>query len=237
MAFTWTKEKIDFFKEASIYTGFHREVGEIIRPYLNKSWSLCDLGCGLGFLDLVVAPYVKDITAIDLSQIAIDDYRKRLAETDVTNISIEMGDLDKPIERTWDVLLLSFFGKPGKELDRIFVMAKKEAVLITYEQPLSDKHGKLKKSDNRPTTAEHEAYLIDRGYDYELIRREMDFGQPFRDLESAEAYFKSYSRESDPTKQNELIRKNLDNVDPTGDPEFPYFLSKKKGIGIFIVKI
>lgn len=237
MSFTWTEEKIKFYKDASRYTGFHRQVGEIIRPYLDENWTLCDLGCGLGLIDFEISPYVNRITAIDLSDLAISDYRKRLEASSIENISVESGDSDEVKGRLWDAVLLSFFGKPGEELDRIFSMAEKEAILITYVDPLSEKHGQLKKNHNRPTTSDYEAHIKNKGYKYEIIYKDMDFGQPFRSLEEAGLYHESYSRETDPDKRTQLIRKNLKDVESTGDKEFPYFLSKKKGIGIIVVKL
>ena len=237
MAFKWTEEKIKYFKDASEYTGFHRQVGEIIKPYLDPSWTLCDLGCGLGFLDLQIADSVSEITAIDLSDLAIADYKSRLENADIHNIDIWLGDADKDIEGSWDVLLLSFFGKPGEELKRLFPIAAKRVILITYVEPLSEKHGRLTKTDNRPTTKDYENFLKGEKYRYKLIEKEMDFGQPFKTLEDAERYHESYSREKDPEKRSELIDENLQNVKSTGDSEFPYYLPKKKDIGIFIVEL
>lgn len=236
MAFMWTKEKIEFFKEASVYTGFHGELGKIIGPYLDKSWTLCDLGCGLGMLDFAIAKYVKEIIAVDSSKIALDDYKARLASCTINNIKPELADINEDFKGSWDAVLLSFFGKPGEELDRIFSMANKEVIIITYLEPQSEKHIKLPESDNRPTTSDHEDFLKKRGFEYKLILREMDFGQPFRSLDSARSYFEAYSRECAKVKRDELIQNSLKRIKPADDAEFPYFLPKKRDVGIFIVK-
>jgi SAM-dependent methyltransferase len=235
MAFIWTKNRIELFKNASEYTGFHGELGQIIRPYLSDGQTLCDLGCGLGLLDLEIAEYVKEITAIDFSEIAIDDYKARLADSGINNIQIFLQDVENLDHRKWDVLLLSFFGKVGDELDRIFALAKEKIILITYTEPLLDNDGNPRINGGRPTTAEYEQYIKNSGYEYQIILKEMEFGQPFRDIDEARTYFKAYSSEGSGEKQEPLINKNIRSLTKTDNLHFPYYLPKQNEVGIIIV--
>ena len=237
MAFTWTENKIEFFKEASEYTGFHSQVADVIRPYLKTDWIMCDMGCGLGYLDFQLAPCVKRFDAIDNSELAIDDYRSRLAASGMTNINVELLDLNKPIHREWDAILLSFYGRPGDDLDGIFKMARKMVIMLAYVESLPEGQGKLKKDSGRPTTSDMEQYIIEKNYKYELKIKKFDFGQPFKSMEDASRYYETYSREADPAKRKRIIEDSLKSVKSTGDSRFPFFSSKKKDVGIFFVTI
>jgi 2-polyprenyl-3-methyl-5-hydroxy-6-metoxy-1,4-benzoquinol methylase len=50
MCFEWNKQSIEWFLDASIYTEFHKELGQHIIPFLDPEDSICDFGCGLGRL-------------------------------------------------------------------------------------------------------------------------------------------------------------------------------------------
>ena len=235
MAFIWTESKIKFFTDASEYTGFHAEIAESIKPHLNSDWSMCDMGCGLGYIDFQLAPCVKAIDAIDNSELAIDDYYKRLAASNIKNINLELTNTDGLSGREWDAILLSFYGRPGEALDHIFSMAKKSVIMLAYVEALPEGQGKLKKNTGRPTTSDMENYLIENNYDYEVIIKSIDFGQPFERIDDVTKYYESYTREEDPGKRTQQIEEVLASVKPLNDSKFSYYLPKKKDIGVFVV--
>lgn len=242
MAFTWTKDKIELFKNASEYTGFHKQVADVIIPYLEKDWTLHDLGCGLGLVDFFLAPHVNSLTAIDNSELAIGDYSSRLNDSEVCNITLKLEDSNRFIDQipnniqAPDAILLSFYGRPDDELGKIISKAKELVVLVTYVEPLSSKHGKPKEGMGRPTTSNMEDYIKTNGYKYELIIQNMDFGQPFKDLNEARSYFNNYSMVEDASEREKQIDINMKSVEHTENSKYPYYLPKLKDVGIIIIQ-
>jgi len=68
MLFGWDEQTIRWFLDASAYTDFHQTLARKITPYLDPGDTLCDLGCGLGRLDLELAPHVMCLTAVDIDE-------------------------------------------------------------------------------------------------------------------------------------------------------------------------
>ena len=65
MGYMWTRQSIKWFMDASDYTGYHKNLADKIIPFLDEDHTLCDVGCGLGCLDIFLASEVARITAID----------------------------------------------------------------------------------------------------------------------------------------------------------------------------
>lgn len=65
MAFTWTQERIRWYLDASERTDFHTRLADYIRPYVRPEDHMCDLGCGLGRVSLILAKEVARVTCVD----------------------------------------------------------------------------------------------------------------------------------------------------------------------------
>ena len=62
MRMNWNDTTIKSFVSASEYTGFHEELANQIRPYIKNSKTLCDIGCGLGLIDMHLSKDLDYIT-------------------------------------------------------------------------------------------------------------------------------------------------------------------------------
>lgn len=77
-----------------------------------SSWTLADLGCGSGILSAQLAPFVKQIIAIDNSQPMLAAAKQRTEKT--TNIDLRKGELtalpidDNAVDATLCVIVLSY---------------------------------------------------------------------------------------------------------------------------------
>ena len=61
--FEWTEERVSFMADACERTDFHEKLAALLSPYLKKTDSVCDAGCGLGYLSLALSPLVGHVTA------------------------------------------------------------------------------------------------------------------------------------------------------------------------------
>lgn len=62
------------------------ELQNLLRPYLNKEYSVCDFGCGTGRVSKAIANYVKDVYAIDKSEKMLEILSRNIKREDINNI-------------------------------------------------------------------------------------------------------------------------------------------------------
>ncbi len=74
------------------------------RTYLTPKDRVLELGCGTGSTALLLAPNVKQITAIDLSLGMLAIARQKAASKGVKNVSFEVG-ADVPTQGQYDVVM------------------------------------------------------------------------------------------------------------------------------------
>jgi ArsR family transcriptional regulator len=88
-----------------------------------STWTLGDLGCGTGETSAALAPFVKDVIAVDASAPMLQAARKRLQAFD--NVELRRGDLEAlPIDdAVLDVatlmLVLHYVPEPGHALSQV----------------------------------------------------------------------------------------------------------------------
>ena len=75
--FEWTEERVSFMADACERTDFHEKLAALLAPYLKKTDSICDAGCGLGYLSLALSPLVGHVTAAERDDRALDVLRRR----------------------------------------------------------------------------------------------------------------------------------------------------------------
>lgn len=85
---------------------------------LDPSWVIADLGCGTGPLSQQLAPFVRQVVAIDASAAMLRGARARLGGLD--NVEIRRGELealpidDGTLDAAFLVLVLPYVAEPGK---------------------------------------------------------------------------------------------------------------------------
>ena len=79
--FQWNEEKLRFMEDAAAWGDFHARLAATLAPYLPGDGHICDAGCGTGHLSLALSPYVRQVTAVDVSGEALallaENCRKR----------------------------------------------------------------------------------------------------------------------------------------------------------------
>ena len=86
MRMEWNDSTIKAFKEASEYTKFHENLARYLKPLLSNCYSLCDIGCGLGIVDMYLSEFIDNITCIDIDKNVIDYLQKEINKKQIYNV-------------------------------------------------------------------------------------------------------------------------------------------------------
>ncbi|MDR0817035.1 MAG: class I SAM-dependent methyltransferase [Clostridiales Family XIII bacterium] len=191
-------DKIKMFRQASAFTSFHKKLGVLIEPYLDESWTVLDAGCGLGLLDLAIAPSAAHITAVDIDRAAIADLKAhidaelRAGRGPVGRIEPVCADV-RGLQGEWDVVLMSFFGADLAEAERLIGMAKRRVIFIVHGlRPNGRFDPAPSETGGRRTVEELEIFLEEKGHRFRKSIVDLQFGQPFRTIEDIHAFLESY---------------------------------------------
>lgn len=227
--FQWNEEMVRFMRTASEYGDYHRRLVQRMRPALHSADHICDAGCGLGYLSLALAPYVRRVTAADRSEAALDVLRQNCAARGIRNIDILSGELQPvPLAAPYDAMVFCFFGR----MEEIAAVAKAQCRGTVFVF-------KKNYTSHRFSVGEHPAgwdsfragadWLTERGVPFEAETLEPEMGQPFRSMEEARQFFRLYSRDADKAAiTDEFLRGRLAE---TGREDFPLYLPHQRPVG------
>jgi SAM-dependent methyltransferase len=199
-----------------------------IKPHIEPGITLCDAGCGLGRLDLELAPYVKELTAIDASAHVIDVLRCDAEKLGLDNLHAEVGDADT-LTKTFDIVLLSFFGQ--ENLAHFLNICRHKLIHIVNEDNTSGLYPERYRGTKAtvPVVCMH---LDAQGIRYKLERYSFEFGQPLRSWQDAELYILKNASAATAEEVRNFLNENITH---TGRDDFPFYLPSQKNLGIFII--
>lgn len=227
--FQWNAEKVRFMEDAAAWGDFHARLAAELAPYLPRDGHVCDAGCGTGHLALALSPYVKRVTAVDVSAQALALLAENCQKRGAANIDIRCGDIARlPPEQPYDAMVFCFFGR----MEEIAAVAKAQCRGTVFVF-------KKNYTSHRFSVGEHPAgwdsfragadWLTERGVPFEAETLEPEMGQPFRSMEEARQFFRLYSRDADKAAiTDEFLRGRLAE---TGREDFPLYLPHKRQIG------
>lgn len=233
MAFVWTKQRIDWYLDASRYGDFHQKLADTIRPYLLPGDRLCDLGCGLGWLDLALVPAVDHITCVDTDEAVLANLRQNAAEAGIANLAAICGDA-RDIREVFDVALMVFFGHPPQMMLDCLKLAARALIRVANANSNGASLQPSGHSKKRETVPDIAALLDTAGCAYTLIRDTFEFGQPLRSEEDAAAFVRC---NSPVITERELQAFLATNLTSTCRCDFPFYLPGRKELGIFIIDV
>ena len=229
MNFEWNPQTIRWYEEANAYSGFFRQVADLISPMLQGYTTLCDIGCGLGLLDLELSPSIAGITCIDINPVVLAALQKHIDAGRISNIRTRLMDC-KDLEEDWDVICISFFG--SKEIEEFLPHCRKLIAVVGKKQETELYPGKYRKFQKN-TAEKVEEVLREKGMDFTLTEAAFEFGQPFHSRADAENFLRTHC----PAISPEDLRNFLsDSLQATGDSRFPWVIPRLKSIGVFEIK-
>lgn len=226
----WSDFRIELYERASAWTGFHSKLFELIKKEIEENDTLLDVGCGTANLLQIIAEKHK-MLLVDTDKNLMKYLSKKFEHN--TNITLINDDINKIETDKKDIVLISFFENPKENeetIKRIFTYAKKKVIILTHTCP-----------DEIVINSEKEEYKQKRGYDkdwdnffssgkYEYSREnhELDFGQPFKDIDEARTFINLFGTKKQTEERLKQIVHTKDNI-------FPLFLPKNKKFTIFVV--
>ncbi|WP_414732695.1 methyltransferase [Acetobacterium carbinolicum] len=229
MNFNWNPQTIKWYQEANTYSQFFKNIADLIAPQLEGCSSLCDIGCGLGLIDLELSPKLNQITCIDINDFALSSLKATIALREITNIEPRLMDCDD-ISGHWDVIYTSFFGSRNPEK---FLPFCKKQISVVGKKELHNPTLKKYQSFHKNTYDEVAATLDEKGIPFTLTEVSLEFGQPLTSVEDGKKFIKNnYPKISD-KDLNCFLSQNL--VE-TGEGDYPFYIPKRKSLGIFEVK-
>ncbi|MBR5474161.1 MAG: class I SAM-dependent methyltransferase [Lachnospiraceae bacterium] len=226
MRFDWPLQQIEWYERAVRWTHFDAFLYDACQEYLSPDETICDLGCGIGYMSRYLCQKGYPVTAIDRSENAIRYLRQLAVQEHFPNLSIHCVDWTTlPKDQTWDTLLMCFAG--FLEVDEL--PFKKRLITFTNERHLSNY------VSDAPSPYDYEAQRLaakridPSRYTWHYRHLTGEFGQPLRSLEEAREYFATYRYDVAP---HELEQRLI----ATGDSEFPWYFPHKKEVGLYVIE-
>jgi len=229
MNFIWDQNTIRWYQEANEYTGFYKNVATLIAPSLQGYADFCDMGCGLGLIDLELSDCIDRITCVDINELVIQALQKSIKAREIDNIDARVMDISY-LEENWDVIHLSFFG--SRSLVKYLPRCKKLIAVVTKTDYPAFYPVKYKKT-RRSTVADVEQILTDLGIPYSIQVVCLEFGQPLRSMEEARSFVRAEASDISEDDLNDFLSEHL--VE-TGQEEYPFYIPNLKTFGIFEIE-
>ncbi len=110
---------------------------------LDPNWIVADLGCGTGNAVDLLAPFVRNIIAVDREPAMLDAARKRVA--DKSNVEFRQGDLlelpmrDHEVDAAVVLLVMHHIAHPAKAVTEIARTLKPGGVLLIVDMVAHDR--------------------------------------------------------------------------------------------------
>lgn len=230
--FIWTEKSIQWYQDAAQYTKHHEIVCKEIRDLFQPNDNVYDLGCGLGYLDLELAPYVKTITGFDLEPKVIEQMALNAKERGLENVSAEVMDWDELPEESCDIVLACSAGSLKRNFADFMGICKKRVIVIRRKS-IVDGKGFVTEYAKKSGADAEERYLIEHKIPYQSRCFMTEFGQPFRDYADAEIFLEHYHLNTNGKDKESYLRELLN---PVQDKTYACFMSNKKLLQVFIIE-
>lgn len=230
MMYPWSEQRVAWYLRAVAYNGFDRVLADAIAPYLPSGETVCDLGCGTGYLALYLARRGYFVTAFDKPGPALDAARreKKLRGTD--SLTVTEGDWFT-LEKTprWDNVVMAFAGHLDEDLELFLSLARKRLILIIKDDDQSHVQASGVAPLKHVTGEQIERLLAGRSYESFPLRAQ--FGQPLRSMDEAREYLNTYDADTD--SEESALRRLIG----TGNAEYPLFLPSEKRMRVFVIRV
>jgi hypothetical protein len=232
MLFKWNAQTLKWYREASDYSGYSRRMAELLLPHLADCDTLCDIGCGPGLVDLVLAPHLRRMICVDIAPVLTEYIQSCASAAGLDNVeALCMEGADAP--SGCDAVMALFHGAPEKTVPAYLAKARKRLILAVHSSPVGNTGPEGYRVQKCSYTEKTTDWLDAMGYQYDISFAELEFGQPHRDLADAAAYTRTYCREMPEETLMEYVKEH---ALPTGRDDFPLYSFKTRSFGLYILE-
>ena len=233
MEIVWGEKAARWFINASEYTAYHSQLGNILKRDISPGSSLCDLGCGIGLIDFALSDYLSRITCVDTSRAALDALQKEAARRGKKNVTTSQADAAE-ILGEWDYgLMLFFHGKLSDHFSHYLSLFRDKLFYIVHADPEVNQQYKRPERSKCSSVSAIRQELDRRNIAYRLEHRALEYGQPFETYDEAVDFAKSY-RLCESGQEDAFLRTRLKPLDQSNNG-FRYYLPHTKRFGMFFI--
>ena len=230
--FKWTEESIEWYRRAAFYTQYHVNLKKVLTPFFSKNEEICDIGCGLGYLDLELAPVVAGIVAVDREKKVTDILSGLASERNLKNLTVMCDDWSVLPEECCDTLIMSAFGNIQKYLEDYLKICRKRIIIIR-KSPKENLDGFSSVYNRRRIMEQDVEYVKQRGLNTDLKFFDTEFGQPLKNKKEAERFVRHYRLMPDHMTMDQYLRIHLKK---SSGGKYPYYFPNKKEMYMFTIE-
>lgn len=218
--FDWTEQTVSWYAAAVAYTGFDCRLADILTRYLPKNETICDLGCGIGYLALELATRGYRVTAIDQSAEAISWLRSERERRTLPTLEVLQTDwrtlADQPL---WDNVVMVSAGRRA-EKEMFYQRLCRKRLLVVDRLRLSSHV----RADGGASARRQRLTETEEG---RVLTFSLEFGQPLASLEDAKAYISTFGGAG-------VAESTLSTLVKTGNTDFPLYLPYRKDLELIV---
>lgn len=234
----WTPEIVRFMEDATLFTPYFSAVAALVRAVMPKGGYLCDAGCGMGQLSRELASWAGAIDAVDVSPAAIAYVQAHLGGVASSHVDPRVADFSSLGARhLYDCMVFSLSANPW-EAWRIARKACSGKVVVVNKIKNVMKGDDVLGQMGRPLMgdfASEVTSLRQNGLACEGCEFVFEYGQPFRSLADAQAYYRIFRDRSFPQGvSREYLASFLDRTD---NETFPYYLPIARHVGVVTIDV
>lgn len=224
--FTWDEKRIDWYERALKWSGFAKTLADEVEPYLDIEDTVCDLGCGTGYMASELYQRGYNVTAVDHSETVIDYLKEKAVNEPYAEMKIFCAAWEEILKnRSWDTIVMCFAGAFRTDFLNYYHACKKQLILVTKGFDRTEAELKSEKNYYRMSSGEMSQMLDEEGVPYHSKTIDMEFGQPLKSLQEAEEYHKCYKNKH----RTDFFEKLIE----TQSREFPLYLPIPKRVTIY----
>lgn len=226
----WSEKRIEWYQRAVEWNGMDRYLADMFCPHLPLEETVCDLGCGTGYIAMELARRGYDTTAFDWNPVTMGYLEQEKERQGLGNLTLRRSDWYKlPREPICDNMIMVFAGHISEELPLFLRFFRKRLLVI-----IRDEHTSHIQADGKPThrhtNADQVEHHLRDGWKFQSRRLVKEFGQPFRSREECVEYLHTFGADAESPKST------IHQLVETGDPIYPLYLPYEKKMRLYIIE-